>query len=124
MYKPGKETATIIEMRSPDPACNPYLAFACMLAAGLKGMKDKYSLSDAVEADIFEMNQEERKKHGIPSLPGSLYEAVEALENSSVVREALGEHIFRNFITNKKIEWDNYRTQVTEYEIKKYLPLL
>ena len=124
MYKPGKETATRVELRSPDPACNPYLAFACMLAAGLKGMEEKYPLPDAVEADIFEMNEEERRNHGIPSLPGSLFEAVEVLEKSTVVREALGDHIFNNFIANKKIEWNNYRTQVTEYEIKKYLPRL
>jgi glutamine synthetase len=70
------------------------------------------------------MNEKERRIHGIPSLPGSLFEAVEALEKSSLVKEALGDHIFRNFIANKKIEWDNYRTQVTEYEIKKYLPVL
>jgi len=77
-----------------------------------------------VEEDIFEMNEEERKKHNIPSLPGSLFEAVEILEESTLVREALGEHIFKNFIANKKIEWNNYRIQVTEYELKKYLPLL
>jgi glutamine synthetase len=124
MYKPGKETATRIELRSPDPSCNPYLAFACMLAAGLKGMQEKYPLPDPVEADIFEMNEKEREKHGIPSLPGSLFEAVEVLEKSSLIREALGDHIFNNFIANKKIEWNNYRTQVTEYEIRKYLPIL
>ena len=124
MYKPGKEKATRVELRSPDPACNPYLAFACMLASGLKGMEKKYPLPEAVEEDIFEMNEDERKKHNIPSLPGSLFEAVEVLEKSEVVREALGEHIFRNFIANKKIEWNNYRIQVTEYELKKYLPLL
>jgi len=124
MYKPGKEKATRVELRSPDPACNPYLAFACMLAAGLKGMEQKYALPEPVEEDIFEMNEEERKKHNIPSLPGSLFEAVEILEESTLVREALGEHIFKNFIANKKIEWNNYRIQVTEYELKKYLPLL
>ena len=124
MYKPGKEKATRVELRSPDPACNPYLAFACMLAAGLKGMEQKYALPEPVEEDIFEMNEEEREKHNIPSLPGSLFEAVEILEKSTLVREALGEHIFKNFIANKKIEWNNYRIQVTEYELKKYLPLL
>ncbi len=124
MYKPGKEKATRVELRSPDPACNPYLAFACMLAAGLKGMEQKYVLPEPVEEDIFEMNEEEREKHNIPSLPGSLFEAVEILEKSTLVREALGEHIFKNFIANKKIEWNNYRIQVTEYELKKYLPLL
>ncbi len=124
MYKPGKEKATRVELRSPDPACNPYLAFACMLAAGLKGMEKKYPLPRAVEEDIFEMNEEERRKHNIPSLPGSLFEALEILEKSSMLKDALGEHIFKNFIANKKIEWNNYRIQVTEYELKKYLPVL
>ncbi|WP_456324261.1 type I glutamate--ammonia ligase [Desulfonauticus submarinus] len=124
MYKPGKEAATRIELRSPDPACNPYLAFAVMLAAGLKGIEEKYELSAPVEEDIFEMNEAERAKYGIKSLPGSLNEAIEAMEKSEVVKEALGEHIFNKFIENKKMEWDVYRTQVTEYEIKKYLPLL
>ncbi len=124
MYKPGKEAATRIELRSPDPACNPYLAFAVMLAAGLKGIEEKYELPAPVEEDIFEMNVAEREKHGITSLPGSLNEAIEAMEKSEVVKDALGEHIFNQFIANKKAEWDNYRIQITEYELKKYLPLL
>ncbi|MCA1743348.1 MAG: glutamine synthetase, partial [Desulfovibrionales bacterium] len=124
MYKPGKEAATRVELRSPDPACNLYLAFASMLAAGLKGIDSGYELPAPVEEDIFEMNVQEREKHGIDSLPGSLFEAVTELSKSEVVNEALGEHIFQKFIENKIIEWDNYRIQVTEYEIKKYLPVL
>ncbi|MFO7717083.1 MAG: glutamine synthetase family protein [Thermodesulfobacteriota bacterium] len=124
MYKPGKEAATRVELRSPDPACNPYLAFAVMLAAGLKGIEEGYTLEDPIEADIFEMNDQERADRGIENLPGSLHEAVAAMEDSELLKEALGEHIFTKFIENKKIEWDSYRTQVTNYEIEKYLPVL
>jgi len=124
IYKPGKEKATRIELRCPDPACNPYLAFTVMLAAGLHGVQEGYALRSAVEEDIYEMNAEERKKHGIESLPGNLIEAVEALEKSKLVRETLGEHVFEKFILNKRIEWDNYRTQVTDYELNEYYPIL
>jgi glutamine synthetase len=124
MYKVGKEKATRAEFRCPDPACNPYLAFAVMLAAGLKGIEEGYRLPDPVEEDIFHMSEAERRDRGISSLPGSLGEAITETENSSLVREALGEHIFGKFIDNKKIEWDNYRVHVSEYELKKYLPVL
>jgi glutamine synthetase len=124
MYKPGKAKATRVEFRCPDPACNPYLAFAVMLAAGLKGMQEGYELPEPVEEDIFEMSAEVRAGRGIESLPGSLAEAIVETENSDLVREALGDHIFEKFITNKKIEWDQYRTHVSEYEMKKYLPIL
>jgi len=124
MYKPGKEKATRIEFRSPDPACNPYLAFAVMLAAGLKGIEKGYELPPPVEEDIFEMSEASRKKHGIDSLPGSLSEAIQLTEKSELVREALGDHIFKKFIENKKIEWDQYRTHVSQFELEKYLPIL
>jgi glutamine synthetase len=124
MYKPGKEKATRIEYRSPDPACNPYLAFAVMLAAGLKGIEQGYELAAPVEEDIFEMSEQSRKDHGIDSLPGSLSEATQITEGSSLVREALGDHIFNKFIENKKIEWDQYRTHVSQFELEKYLPVL
>ena len=124
MYKPGKEKATRIELRCPDPACNPYLAFAVMLAAGLKGVEKDYKLAAPVEEDIFEMSEKERKQHGIDSLPGSLQEAVQAMEKSELVREALGDHIFQKFIENKNIEWDQYRLHVSQYELEKYLPIL
>ncbi|MGC9141531.1 MAG: glutamine synthetase family protein [Caldimicrobium sp.] len=124
MYKPGKEKATRIELRSPDPACNPYLAFAAMLIAGLKGIENKYPLPDPIEKDVYHMDPEERKKLGIEELPGSLIEAIEYAEKSEVLREALGDHIFTQLIINKKIEWDDYRIRVTEYEIEKYLPIL
>jgi len=124
MYKPGKEKATRIEFRSPDPACNPYLAFAVMLAAGLKGIEKGYELPPPVEEDIFEMSEASRKKHGIDSLPGSLAEAIQLTEKSELVRETLGDHIFEKFIENKKIEWDQYRTHVSQFELEKYLPIL
>lgn len=124
MYKPGKEKATRIELRSPDPACNPYLAFAAMLIAGLKGIENKYPLPEPVEKDVYHMDPEERKALGIEELPGSLIEAIEYAEKSEVLREALGDHIFNQLISSKRIEWDDYRIRVTEYEIQKYLPIL
>jgi glutamine synthetase len=124
MYKPGKEQATRIEFRSPDPACNPYLAFAVMLGAGLSGIEKKLELPDPIEEDIFEMNPAERRAHGITDLPGNLYAATLETEKSELVREVLGEHIFNKFIENKKIEWDTYRTHVSQFEIDKYLPVL
>jgi len=123
-YQPGKETATRIELRSPDPACNPYLAFSVMLAAGLDGMEKGYEPPPPTEENVFEMSQEERERRGIGTLPGSLYEAIQLTEKSQLVREALGDHVFNSFIQNKKVEWDRYRTQVTDYELKNYLPIL
>ena len=124
MYKPGKEAATRMEFRSPDPACNPYLAFAVMLGAGMEGVEKKYELPDPIEEDIFEMNPAERKAHGITELPGNLYAAILEAEKSELVRKVLGEHIFNKFIENKKIEWDHYRTHVSKYELDRYLPRL
>jgi glutamine synthetase len=124
MYKPGKELATRIEFRAPDPACNPYLAFAVMLAAGLRGIEAAYPLPDPIEDDIYEMSGEEKAERGIETLPGNLYEALLEVENSELVRAALGEHTFNKFIENKKIEWDRYRTHVSRYEIEQYLPII
>ncbi len=124
LYKPGKEKATRIELRSPDPACNPYLAFSVMLAAGLEGIEKGYELPEPVEKDIYDLSIEERKDLGIGSLPGNLIQAIEKAEQSDVVKKALGEHIFNNFIMNKKIEWNEYRTKVHPCEIEKYLPIL
>ena len=124
MYKPGKEKATRVEFRSPDPACNPYLAFSVMLAAGLAGIKNKYELPPPTENDVYLMSDEEKAKEGIKTLPGSLIEAIALTENSELVKEALGDHIFNNFITSKKVEWDRYRMNVTEWELKEYLGML
>ncbi|MCL0084194.1 glutamine synthetase family protein [Dehalococcoidia bacterium] len=123
-YRPGRENATRIEFRSPDPACNPYLAFSVMLAAGLEGIEKEYQVPDPIEENVYVMSEEERQRRGIGTLPASLGEAIQLTEKSEVVRRALGDHVFENFIKNKKIEWDQYRTQVTEYELKKYLPTL
>jgi glutamine synthetase len=123
-YKPGKEKATRAELRSPDPACNPYLAFTVMLAAGMEGIEKKYELPDPIEEDIYEMSAPERAKKGITTLPGSLIEAVKLTQESELVKKALGDHIFDKFIANKTIEWDNYRLHVSKYEIDKYLPIL
>jgi glutamine synthetase len=123
-YKPGKENATRIEYRSPDPACNPYLAFSVMLAAGLEGIEKEYEIPDPIEENVYEMTEEERRRRGIGTLPDSLWEAIQLAENSELVRRALGEHVFHAFIKNKKIEWDQYRAQVTGYELNKYLPIL
>jgi glutamine synthetase len=123
-YKPGKEKSTRIEVRFPDPGCNPYLAFAVMLRAGMEGIKNKYPLPEPLEVSAYEMEDIERKALKIEELPGSLIEAIEIAENSKLLKDTLGEHIFEQFIKNKKIEWDTYRIQVTDFELKKYLPLL
>ena len=124
VYKPGKERATRIEYRSPDPACNPYLAFAVMLVAGLEGIEKGYECPPPVERNVYEMTEEEREELGIGQLPGSLSDATEIAESSDLLRRALGEHVFGKFIENKKIEWQEYRAQVTTYELERYLPVL
>jgi len=124
MYKPGKEKSTRVEFRCPDPACNPYLAFSLMLAAGMEGIKNKYPLPDPIEENIFEMDIERREKAGIETLPDNLFEALQYFEKSKIARETLGDHTFFKFIENKKIEWDRYRIQVTDYELDNYLPIL
>jgi len=124
MYKPGKEKATRIEFRAPDPACNPYLAFAVMLAAGLEGLENDYPLAPPVEEDIFEFSPQKRVDVGIETLPGSLYAAIVEAEKSELLRKTLGDHIYTKIIENKKIEWDNYRIHVSQYEVDKYLSIL
>jgi glutamine synthetase len=124
MYKPGKEKATRIEYRSPDPACNPYLAFSVMLAAGLEGIKNRYKLAEPANDNIYRMGEEERNRSGIKSLPEDLFEAIRISEASRLVKECLGGKVFDYFIRNKKMEWDEYKAQVTQYEINKYLPIL
>jgi len=123
-YKPGKEKATRVELRSPDPACNPYLAFALMLAAGLKGIEEKLEPPSPVEIDVFRLSENERKKLNIDCLPGSLEEAIREFEKSQLAKEILGEHIFESLLANKRVEWDQYRIHVSQYELDKYLPFL
>ena len=123
-YRPGKEKATRVEFRSPDPACNPYLAFSVMLAAGLEGIEKGLEPPAPVEENVYEMSVQEREERGIGVLPASLLEAIQVAEHSELVRKALGDHVFDAFIQNKKIEWDEYRSQVTEFELDRYLPIL
>ena len=124
MYKPGKEKSTRIEYRVPDPACNPYLAFSVMLAAGLEGVEKKYRLAEPANDNIYHMTEEQRAAAGINSLPEDLLEAIKVTEKSEFVKKALGDELFNFFIRNKKLEWDEYKAQVTQYEIDKYLPIL
>ena len=123
-YRPGNEKATRAELRCPDPSCNPYLAFATMLAAGLEGIEKKYKVPEPVEPNIYKMEMTERETRGLVALPGNLFQAITEAEKSAIVKEALGEHIFTRFLINKKNEWEDYRTQVTSHEIKRYLPIL
>jgi glutamine synthetase len=124
LYKPGKEKATRIELRSPDPSCNPYLAFACMLNAGLRGIEKGYKLPSPTEIDVYHLTEKDRKKMGIGELPGSLIEAIEIAEKSDILKETLGEHIFNELIMSKRTEWDNYRINIFPYELDTYLPML
>ena len=124
MYKPGKEKATRIEYRSPDPSCNPYLAFSVMLAAGLEGINKKYKLAEPANDNIYHMSEEEKEKAGIKSLPEDLLEAIKIAEKSKLIKECLGDKVFEYFIRNKKMEWNEYKAQVSQYEIDKYLPIL
>ena len=123
-YRPGREKATRIELRSPDPACNPYLCFSVMLAAGLKGIEDGLEPPEPIEENVYEMTEKERKDRGINTLPASLADAVALTEKSALVRDALGDHVFNAFIENKKIEWNQYRIHVSKYELDRYLPML
>ena len=131
-YQPGKERATRIELRSPDPSCNLYLAFATMLTAGLEGMKKKYPLPEPVEENIYEMSNSRQKKFDIRVLPRNLEEALKLMQKSDLLRDTLGEHIYSKFIANKKAEIEEYNVnvsgefekQVSDFEVRKYLPFL
>ncbi|MCI0885796.1 MAG: glutamine synthetase [Chloroflexi bacterium] len=123
-YKRGKESATRLEYRAADPACNPYLVFSAMLAAGLKGIEKGYTCPEPLEENVFEMDEEARRERNIDQLPGSLQQAIELAEQSELLRECLGEHLFESLLVNKKIEWTNFRRHVTDYELKRYLPIL
>jgi len=119
--KRANPLATRIEYRSPDPACNPYLAFSVILAAGLRGIEQGYELPAEADANLFEMGDDALRKLGIDQLPQSLADALRVMENSSLVHDALGEHIFEWFLRNKRSEWRGYKTQVTPFELQRYL---
>jgi glutamine synthetase len=122
LTKRGKESSTRIEYRAPDPACNPYLSFSVMLAAGLKGVEEGYSLDPETSVNVFELTAEERAAEGIEPLPQSLSDSLDVMEQSELVAEALGEHIFEWFLRNKRAEWADYKAQVTQFELDRYLP--
>ncbi len=122
-YRQGHEKATRVELRSPDPITNPYLAFSVMLAAGMKGVEEKYPLPHPVEENIYEMSPGMRTDMSLDLLPGNLYEAIILTEKSELVREALGDHLFDKFVDNKKIEWERFQMQVTNYELEQYFPI-
>jgi glutamine synthetase len=123
-YIKGREDGLRVELRSPDPACNPYLAFACLLSAGLDGIEKGYALAEPLDRSVADMGEEERAKLGIKSLPVDLHAAIEAAEGSELMRRTLGEHVFNNLIANKRLEWNRYRGWVTDFELQEYLPLL
>ncbi len=124
MYSPGKASSTRVEIRSLDSACNPYLAFAVVLAAGLKGIEESYELPPGAEDDVAAMTDNERRALGYADLPHNLSEAVRVMEDSELVAETLGEHVFDFFLRNKRAEWAEYRAQVTPFELGRYLPVL
>ena len=124
MYKPNKPNSTRIEYRALDSATNPYLAFAVLLAAGLKGIEEGYSLPPGSEDDVWALTGNERRALGMEPLPASLGEALLRMQDSDLVAETLGEQLFDFFLQNKWAEWDDYRRHVTQYEIDRYLPLL
>jgi glutamine synthetase len=124
MYKPSKSQSTRVEVRSLDTSCNPYLAFAVMLAAGLKGIEEGYELPPGADDDVWALTDSERRALGIEPLPSSLADAIAVMENSELVAETLGEHVFDFFLRNKRAEWQDYRRQVTPFELNRYLPVL
>ncbi|MEO7070135.1 MAG: glutamine synthetase family protein [Nostocoides sp.] len=124
MYKPNKGNSSRVEVRSLDAACNPYLAFSVLLAAGLKGISEGYELPPETEDDVWTLTAAERRAMGIEPLPASLSEAIQVMERSELVAETLGEHVFDFFLRNKRAEWDDYRNQVTAFELGRYLPRL
>src|SRR5437763_8299042 len=124
MYSPGKASSRRVEMRSLDSACNPYLAYSVIVAAGLRGVQKGYELPPAAEDDVWSLTDAERRAAGYANLPHDLDEALAEMENSELVAETLGEHVFDFFLRNKRAEWDSYRRQVTPYELRTYLPML
>ncbi|MCH2523697.1 MAG: glutamine synthetase family protein [Dehalococcoidia bacterium] len=123
-HKPGSEDSTRIEYRVPDAAANPYLAFSAVLAAGLKGIENKYSLPDPVLSSTESLSAKEISQLNLKVLPSSLGDAIEQFEASELMKETLGEHVHSTIVANKKIEWAEYRSQVTPFELSRYLPML
>ena len=123
MYKPGNEVATRIELRFPDAACNPYLAFAVMLASGFKGLEDQLPLADPVTDDLYKYTAIQREQQGIESLPHDLYDAVQAAASSEVVRTTLGDHVLDKLLETKLAEYDGHRLHVSHREFEESINL-
>jgi glutamine synthetase len=124
LYKPGSEQATRAEIRCPDPACNPYLTFAALLHAGLEGIEKGYELEDPMDSNLYHLTPEQRAERGIVSLPETLGEAIDEFAKSELMRRAFGDHIFDNYVKLKRQEWDDYRVQLTQWELDRYLAVL
>jgi glutamine synthetase len=124
LYKPGSEQATRAEIRCPDPACNPYLTFAALLHAGLEGIERGYELPEPMETNLYHLTPEQRRERGITALPETLGEAIDELSQSEVAKRALGRHIFDRYVELKRKEWEEYRVQLTKWELERYLPVL
>jgi glutamine synthetase len=124
MYKPNKGQSTRVELRTIDPACNPYLAFAVILEAGMKGIEEGYELPPEAEDDVWTLTEKERKALGIDALPKSLYDAIAVAERSELLAETLGEHVYDFFLRNKRKEWEEYRVQVSAYERDRMMSVL
>jgi glutamine synthetase len=124
MYQPGKEQATRCELRCPDPSCNPYLTFAALLHAGLDGIEHGYQIPEPMETNLYELSHDEREARGIEQLPETLGEAIEEMAGSTLIRRALGDHIFDRYVELKRAEWEDYRVQVSRWELERYLPVL
>jgi glutamine synthetase len=124
LYHPGKEQATRMELRCPDPACNPYLTFAALLQAGLEGIEKGYELPEPMEKNLYHLSPDDRKRLGIEQLPETLGEAIEITSESELVLRTLGEHMFNRYVEIKRQEWEDYRVQVTPWELQRYLPVI
>jgi glutamine synthetase len=124
LYHPGKEQATRMELRCPDPACNPYLTFAALLQAGLEGIEKGYELPEPMDKNLYHLSPEERRRLGIEQLPETLGEAIEITAESELVLRTLGEHMFNRYVEIKRQEWEDYRVQVSAWELERYLPIL
>ncbi|GAB3656999.1 type I glutamate--ammonia ligase [Nocardioides korecus] len=124
MYKPNKAQSTRIELRSIDAACNPYLAYAVVLAAGMKGLEEEYELPREAEDNVWSLNDRERRALGLEQLPRNLFEAIRVAEDSELLAETLGEHVYEFFLRNKRAEWEEYRGQVSAFERDRMLPVI
>ena len=124
MYKPNKGQSTRIELRTIDAACNPYLAYAVVLAAGMKGLEEEYELPREAEDNVWSLNDRERKALGLEQLPKNLHDAIKIAEDSELLAETLGEHVYEFFLRNKRTEWEEYRGQVSAFERDRMLPVI